>query len=1179
MSRLLGDRKSKQSVTILRAVPEHQELTAHFHSAERDVAARDYLRIKSAMSPSAKSPASLLVGSGAIWGKKQKKATSNSSPTPTPTPKSKEHHKSPKYAIGTYKHGKIQWQRKDGNSSSSRTKKTLGPDRRSRPKIQVVIPSGRCDQPLPALPNFSPAGHGSDRDVSPPSASHGFRRNSVVSPFAQSQPQAIPFGQLERTIRSTTGLQPSAPRHSSSSSNASEESDKSSVLSTRSSETSLEFDVSPIQRSPPQPSKYLPSGQTLVPDRTLEPLPKITTNFDDAEQLRRYAPSSALPRKYTHAPSGEEEEEAVFQVTCTDHDANHASHITKIPRKPTLNRKSSKRSGPRQRSAASLCPGNQVIGRYMPGRFSDSPVEPSPTLSEAERELQKQLCACENPTDLRSDAPEKMTLAEGSPFRGDVRQPPSGSETAGQHQRDLVTIPLPDSPPPVVPRKSSKRKSVGKNIEQYRLPTDHTASQLTRGRSRGSKTLKLMIPRYKRTSVAHVLAPETISNTKKPTITPQGAETVILGILRHLDHFEDLFSAALVNQGFYRVFKRNELSLIKSTLRKMSPPAWEFREIAYPGHDRLHAEDLEVTRPDEEYTTDAYLQLQKRDVQVIRAIKSEIMEKCQYFVRSEISAAFMSACPAESARVDDALWRIWSFCKIFGSGKGREDDIVAQMDWLNGGVLVHQSTCTFSIMSTEFMNDTLVSAPDSFGKGNEGGLSAEQLFDMMELWNCLGVLLQNFDGRTVQARQAGIYDNTDIRGGDIDGEEMMLDEWCYHLLTFGPEAILKLTGPYHPSDPTAFQIAAENGWLDWKPPVARSTRRTFLKEAASRVYEDKIANTFARISTRDVQRQQSKIRLQRHMKELQERKNNGEHRRMIRMSQERPMSEWDTVIQNLTRPRGPAQGSENDLVTHIPALRPGAAFEQVYLPSICELPASGSNSRPSSPPRRTVAEPLLPTPSASTIPSNYNRYSIASNITYTEGRPPSPPRWTVSQPLLPAPSAPTVQSNRDLYTVGSVSDRNSSPRRTFALPLLPSPSTSASQSNHRYSTGTLMPSILEDPPHRPLSVSPDSIHPAFRPQLLSTPHNNLLYYRHTRQRSEDATISSGSVRSAAHLQHEQQHSIYGSQNHENTADKAIYRIVEMGFTPEQAREALKLTDLGTGLRVDRAVELLLARQS
>jgi hypothetical protein len=128
--------------------------------------------------------------------------------------------------------------------------------------------------------------------------------------------------------------------------------------------------------------------------------------------------------------------------------------------------------------------------------------------------------------------------------------------------------------------------------------------------------------------------------------------------------------------------------------------------------------------------------------------------------------------------VDDALWRIWTFCKIFGSGKGREEDIVAQMDWLKGGVLVHQKTCTFSILTTESidMNGTLASAPECFAKGNEGGLTAEQLFDMMELWNCLGVLLQPFEGRTIQAREYGIYENTHIRGGDIDGEEMMLGE-------------------------------------------------------------------------------------------------------------------------------------------------------------------------------------------------------------------------------------------------------------------------------------------------------------------------------------------------------------------------------------------------------------------
>jgi hypothetical protein len=42
------------------------------------------------------------------------------------------------------------------------------------------------------------------------------------------------------------------------------------------------------------------------------------------------------------------------------------------------------------------------------------------------------------------------------------------------------------------------------------------------------------------------------------------------------------------------------------------------------------------------------------------------------------------------------------------------------------------------------------------------------------MWNCLGVLLQGFQGRTAEARQFGVYDRTDIRGGDIDGEELML---------------------------------------------------------------------------------------------------------------------------------------------------------------------------------------------------------------------------------------------------------------------------------------------------------------------------------------------------------------------------------------------------------------------
>jgi hypothetical protein len=160
-----------------------------------------------------------------------------------------------------------------------------------------------------------------------------------------------------------------------------------------------------------------------------------------------------------------------------------------------------------------------------------------------------------------------------------------------------------------------------------------------------SKALSLKIPEFKRMTSEIESSPPPAPSPKKTAripITPSGAEAVILGILRNLDHFQDLFAAAFVNHGFYRVFKRHELGLVKTTLRKMSPPAWEFREIAFPGHDHLHAEDLEVTRPEEEYTPTTYLQCQKQDVQLIREIKSEIMEKCQSFVRPEISTALTS---------------------------------------------------------------------------------------------------------------------------------------------------------------------------------------------------------------------------------------------------------------------------------------------------------------------------------------------------------------------------------------------------------------------------------------------------------------------------------------------------------------------------------------------------------
>jgi hypothetical protein len=798
MPLLLRDKNSKKSATILRAVPESTECEAALHSDRRDMTTQSHLRTNDGV-PS--TPANFTAlspsRSESRWGRKHTSSPSLSTidTCRASDVKKSQSHTSLKGAIGTYRNGIIQWRRKDRGSFSSEGKHVQSVDRVSRPKIQVVIPAGK---PLPALPFFEspsstplrsttePEGN---HDISPPSASHRTIRDSIVSPLSQSQRQPALFGQFQRTMSHRAPRpQPRKSRHYknasqwSNSSNESQGSGASSLHSNSSSETSVEIDASPIQSEPVKPWTYLPTGQTVVPDGVLQSFPRPPAVEMAIEREDRYPPPSVPPRKYTHQPHNEEDAE--FQRTCELRSVRHA--LNTIPRKPTLNRKSSRRSGPRH----NLLPDpmgvvNEASSQPTSGQPPKPPRGPSPTLSEAELDLHEQLASLTNdrtPTDLHNDTQAWTPLAEDSLFRWDVRRLRNGGEspieTTGQPRKDSATIELPHTPPPPqVPRKSSRRQSAARRADLSCLPSDHIASQMTRGRSRASKVLSLAIPEFQRMTSEPASSsppPKPISPTKIP-ITPSGAETVILGILRNLDHFQDLFAAALVNQGFYRVFKRHELSLIKTTLRKMSPPAWEFREIAFPGHDLLHAEDLEVTRPEEEYTPTTYLQFQKQDVKIIRDIKAEIMEKCQSFIRPEISTALTSECPAESARVDDALWRIWTFCKIFGSGKGREEDIVAQIDWLNGGALVHQQTCTFSITSTDFMNnDTLVSAPECFAKGNKGGLSAEQLFDMMELWNCLGVLLQSFEGRTVQARQAGIYDNTDVGGGDIDGEEMML---------------------------------------------------------------------------------------------------------------------------------------------------------------------------------------------------------------------------------------------------------------------------------------------------------------------------------------------------------------------------------------------------------------------
>lgn len=263
-------------------------------------------------------------------------------------------------------------------------------------------------------------------------------------------------------------------------------------------------------------------------------------------------------------------------------------------------------------------------------------------------------------------------------------------------------------------------------------------------------------------------------------ISADAAEVVLLRILENLDNLQDLFATATVSRGFYRTFKRHELSLMKNALCGMSPAAWELREMSppYPG---LESGDYALPKL-LEYSPSLYLQHYMRDMYTMIALKSMILIHCESFLRADTITALAGGETERASQIDDAFWRVWTFCQVFGCGSNREDDIVGQMDWLRGGALAKHQRRTANTM--EFgaevnRNSVLYSSPPTFGKGNMGGLTAEDLYDMTEIWTCLGVLVRGFQGKRQEAREYGIFDNADITAGDVEQEDSVLGT-CLH---------------------------------------------------------------------------------------------------------------------------------------------------------------------------------------------------------------------------------------------------------------------------------------------------------------------------------------------------------------------------------------------------------------
>lgn len=255
-------------------------------------------------------------------------------------------------------------------------------------------------------------------------------------------------------------------------------------------------------------------------------------------------------------------------------------------------------------------------------------------------------------------------------------------------------------------------------------------------------------------------------------------EPLIISMMERIDSLDDLFNFVLVNKRFYQIFKRRELHFIKGALFHMSPPAWELREMSPPWKNEWQ-QLLDPDTPLPEYTPELYLNRYACDIYTLAQLKSMILVRCSPFLRRDTVKGLSGVDTVRAEEVDDAFWRIWTFCRIFGSGKGRENDLEGQMDWMKGGSKARSSFGASSTMTEPFgINNVLFEPPEGFARGNSAtGLSAKQLYDMTEIWTCLGVLLQPLHGKCVEARNAGIFQGLDIPEVDTAREETALGQW------------------------------------------------------------------------------------------------------------------------------------------------------------------------------------------------------------------------------------------------------------------------------------------------------------------------------------------------------------------------------------------------------------------
>ncbi|EXJ72126.1 uncharacterized protein A1O5_04630 [Cladophialophora psammophila CBS 110553] len=307
--------------------------------------------------------------------------------------------------------------------------------------------------------------------------------------------------------------------------------------------------------------------------------------------------------------------------------------------------------------------------------------------------------------------------------------------------------------------------------------------------------------------------PQTAPKQNRRPITAATAERVIYRIMCSLHSARDLQATAMVSKGFLRTFQRNESKLVSHLVFKISRAAWELRRsiLALKGSNDFLLKDY------------------RRDCRTLDALKAFIVAHCSSSCKQSTVVGLLGQDDARKSQIDDALWRIWTFCTLFGDTVGQSGPAQTEIDWLNG---------------SRAANNKQLGA--GFAIGNGKGLMTHELEDMNEMWQCLQILVSGFRGREQEAKRYGVFDNWHLR--ETTSESQHLTEWTSYLLALGPQTVLSLSS-------CSFEQAKMLGLTNWPVPPAGQSRTSFLTTAIAQVYQERVLEDATRRAARMSMRQ------------------------------------------------------------------------------------------------------------------------------------------------------------------------------------------------------------------------------------------------------------------------------------------------------------------------------------